>query len=87
MLNFEKLEKSDFYKGAKILTNKIYIMKTEIKTNDYIYIFYDGKRYLRKIKFCCKNIIEFFEGWTDLDKLEPNPNKKSKIKYILNYGN
>jgi hypothetical protein len=49
-----------------------------------IYVLLDGLKLLRTINYSSSTIFEWKWGWDFIYNIKPNPNKKSKIKYILN---
>jgi len=55
-----------------------------MELNDYIYIVNEYGKFLRKIVWKGKYKFEWNSGWANVNQLSSNPNKKSKIKFILN---
>lgn len=54
-----------------------------LKTGDYIYITNKYGKFLRKIEWISLYQIEWCYGWANIDQLELNTDKKSKVKFIL----
>lgn len=55
-----------------------------MEINDYIYVVNEYGKFLRKIVWKGKNKFEWNSGWANVSQLSSNPDKKSKIKFILN---
>jgi hypothetical protein len=57
-----------------------------MKKGDKIYIIDFYGKYLRTINYVGENKIEWKYGYAMKDKIEVNPDKKSKVKYIVNHN-
>jgi len=56
-----------------------------VKIGDKIYkIDWYGK-YLRTIIYVGESTIEWEYGYARKDQIQPNPDKKSKVRYIIDY--
>lgn len=53
------------------------------KVGDYFYLITTSGKYLRKIHSIYGSIFEWYWGFSTCDKLTSNPDKKSKVKFIL----
>lgn len=53
------------------------------KLRDYFYLITNGKQYLLRIKYLSDTIFEWDCGWGNVADMVSNPNKKSKVKYVL----
>lgn len=58
----------------------------DIKIGDKIYKIDWYGEYLRTITYIGKDTIEWKYGYAFKNKVKINPNKKSKVKYIVNYN-
>jgi hypothetical protein len=59
-------------------------MKYHIEVGDKIYVEIDGQISLKTINYVSVQIFEWKYGWAFIDDIKLNPNKKSKVKYIIN---
>jgi hypothetical protein len=55
-----------------------------MELNDYIYVVNEYGKFLRKVTWKGQYNFEWKSGWAPINKLSSNPDKKSKIKFILN---
>ena len=55
-----------------------------MELNDYIYVVNEYGKFARKVTWKGKNKFEWNSGWAKVSQLSSNPDKKSKIKFILN---
>ena len=60
---------------------------TIINKGDRFYLINQYGTFLKKISWLGEHNFEWLGGWCDVDSLELNPNKKSKVKFILNEEN
>lgn len=56
----------------------------KIKIGTKIYVLLNGLKLLRTINYSNNEILEWKWGWAYINDLKFNPDKKSKIKYIIN---
>ena len=57
--------------------------ETQINLGDRIYIVTEQGNYQRKINWLGEHFVEWNCGFCSVNELLPNPNKKSKIKFII----
>lgn len=57
-------------------------MARKPKEGHKIYITYGDKTVLRTIRYLNNDVFEWLWGWSTIDKINQNPNKKSKVKWI-----
>ena len=60
-------------------------MVKDIKVGDRLYVFNKYGRFLRTIGWVGEHKVEWKWGWTNIDNLEPNTKKGSKVKFLLKY--
>lgn len=54
-----------------------------LKLGEFIYVINEYGKFLRKIEWIGPYQIEWCYGWANIDQLELNTDKKSKVKFIL----
>lgn len=57
----------------------------DIKVGDRLYVFNKYGRFLRTIGWVGEHKVEWKWGWTNIDNLELNTKKGSKVKFLLKY--
>lgn len=55
----------------------------ELKLGDRIYIHNEYGKFLKKVVYKNEHYFEWNSGWSTIDSLAINKNKKSKVKFIL----
>jgi len=57
----------------------------KVKKGDYFYKIAGNEKFLRKIQYIAEQtgVFEWNFGWSMIDRLIPNPDKRSKVKFIL----
>lgn len=58
-----------------------------MKIGDKIYKIDCNGKYLRTINYVGESKIEWKYGYATKEQIKPNPDKKSKVKYIIDYTN
>ena len=58
---------------------------TTMNIGDKIYKIDCNGKYLRTINYVGESKVEWKHGYAMKSQIEINPNKKSKVKYIINY--
>lgn len=56
----------------------------ELKLGDHIYIHNEYGKFLKKVIWKNEYYFEWNSGWSMIENLVINKNKKSKVKFILN---
>lgn len=51
------------------------------------YLIKENKKFLRKVTWVSDYNFEWRYGWANIDQLKLNPNKKSNVRFILEYEN
>jgi hypothetical protein len=51
------------------------------------YLISGNKKFLRKVTWVSDYNFEWRDGWANIDQLKLNPNKKSNVRFILEYEN
>ena len=57
-----------------------------MKVGDRIYKIDCNGKYLRTITYVGEAKVEWKNGYAMKNQIEANPNKKSKIKYVIDYN-
>lgn len=58
-------------------------MIQDIKVGDKIYVITERGKFLRTIGWVGNTKVEWKWGWANIQQLELNPDKKSRVKFIV----
>ena len=65
------------------MTKTAQIHGYNLRLGEFIYVINKHRKSLRKIQWISQHQIEWDNGWANIDELELNTDKKSKVKFIL----
>ena len=65
------------------MTETAQIQGHHLRLGEFIYVINKHRKSLRKIQWISQHQIEWDNGWANIDELELNTDKKSKVKFIL----